>query len=188
LTADGASARLVASAELRRAEGKPVPKVLVVYDSREGVVYAMAKAVAEGARSEGAEAVIEDVSAAEPRDLVKHDAVVVGSPCFLAGVTGKVKEFLDATWPLRGRLDGKAAAAFTSERHFGGGAEETLRAIHAAFLLHGMVIQGDVETGPFGVVALDPTGRREDVMAEEGDACRRLGARVARLAARLSGG
>ena len=159
--------------------------ILVVYDSRDGVVYAMAKAVAEGIRGEGVEAVMEEVSAAEPTDLEKYDGLVVGSPCFLAGMTGKTKEFLDATWSLRGKLDGKPAAAFTSERHLAGGAEETLRAVHAALMLHGMIVQGDVEGGPFGAVALDPTGERGDVMAEEGDSCRRLGARLAGLVKRL---
>jgi NAD(P)H dehydrogenase (quinone) len=162
-------------------------RILIVYDSRDGVVYGMAKAVAEGVRGEGAEAVMEDISAAEPTDLVRYDGLIVGSPCFLAGMTGKTNEFLDATWGLRGRLDGKVGAAFTSERHLAGGAEETLRAIHAALMLHGMIVQGDVEGGPFGAVAFDPTGEREDVVAEEGDSCRRLGARVARLAGRLAG-
>ena len=162
-------------------------KILVVYDSRDGVVYGMARAVAEGLRSEGVEAVMEDVSSAEPTDLLGYDGLVIGSPCFVANMTGKVKSFLDATWSLRGRLDGKVAAAFTSERHIAGGAEETLRAVHAAFLIHGMVIQGDVEGSPFGAVALDPTGDRDDVVAEEGDAARRLGRRVATLAKRLRG-
>ena len=165
-----------------------MPKILVVYDSRDGVVYGMAKAVAEGVRGEGVEAVMEDVSAAEPTDLARYDGVVIGSPCFLAGMTGKTKQFLDATWGLRGQLDGKVGAAFTSERHLAGGAEETLRAIHAAMMLHGMIVQGDVEGGPFGAVALDPTGEREDVMAEEGDSCRRLGARAARLVRNTGGG
>jgi len=165
-----------------------LPKVLIVYDSRDGVVYGMAKAVAEGARSEGVEAVLEDVSSAEPTELPKYDALIVGSPCFVANVTGKVKAFLDATWSLRGKLDGKPGAAFAAERHLGGGAEETLRAIHSAMLIHGMIIQGSAEGCPFGAVALDPTGSREDVVAEEGDACRRLGQRTARLVKRLPQG
>ena len=161
-------------------------RVLIVYDSREGVVYGMAKAVAEGVRSEEGEAIMEDVSAAEPMDLLKYDGLIVGSPCFVANMTGKVKSFLDATWNIRGKLDGKVGAAFTSERHLGGGAEETLRSIGSALLLHGMIVQGDSTGCPFGAVALDPTGEREDVVAEEGDACRRLGQRVARLARRLA--
>lgn len=112
---------------------------------------------------------------------------MIGSPCYMANMTGKVKQFLDATWPLRGRLDGKVGAAFAAERHISGGAEETLRSIHNALLLHGMVVQGDCEGGPFGATALDPTGKREDVMAEEGDAARRLGTRVAALVRKLAG-
>jgi len=158
-----------------------MPTILIVYDSRDGVVYGMARAVAEGVRGEGVEAVLEDVSAAEPTDLAKYDGVAIGSPCFMANMTGKVKQFLDATWPLRGKLDGKPAAAFGAERHLAGGAEETLRSILNAFFLHGMIVQGDVEGGPFGAVALDPTGKREDVVAEEGDSARRLGARLAKL-------
>ena len=166
-----------------------MPKVLIVYDSRAGVVYGMAAAVAEGLRSKGVEAIMEDVSSAEPTDLENYDGLVVGSPCYMANMTGRVKEFLDATWPLRGRLDGKVGAAFAAERHVAGGAEETLRAIHGALLLHGMVIQGDCDAGPFGPVVLRTTldeGGEEEVVAEDGDAARRLGMRVAALVKKLA--
>lgn len=162
-----------------------MPKVLIVYDSRDGVVYGMAKAVAEGVRGEGVEAVLEDVSSAEPADLLKYDGLVVGSPCYMANVTGRIKEFLDATWPLRGKLDGKVGAAFGAARHLAGGVEETLRSIHNALLLHGMIVQGGVSGGPFGATALDPTGKREDVLAEEGEEARTLGRRTAALVKRL---
>lgn len=162
-------------------------KILIVYDSRDGVVYGMARAVAEGVRGEGVEAVMEDVSSAEPTEWPKYDGIIIGSPCFVANMTGKLKALLDATWQLRGKLVGMVGAAFAAERHLGGGAEETLRAIHNAMLVHGMVIQGSAEGCPFGAVALDPTGSREDVVAEEGDACRKLGAQTARLVKMLAG-
>jgi len=163
-------------------------KVLVVYDSRARVVYAMARAVAEGLRSGGVEAIMEDVSSAEPMDLEKYDGIVVGSPCYMANMTGKVKQFLDATWSLRGKLDGKVGGAFAAERHIAGGAEETLRAIHGALLLHGMVVQGDCEGGPFGPVALQAVleGEEDEVVAEDGAAARRLGERVAALVKKLA--
>ena len=91
-------------------------KVLIVYDSRAGVVYGMARAVAEGLRSGGVEAILEDASSAEPTDIEKYDGLVIGSPCYMAGMTASVKSFLDATWPLRGKLDGKVGAAFAAER------------------------------------------------------------------------
>jgi NAD(P)H dehydrogenase (quinone) len=166
-----------------------MPKVLIVYDSRAGVVYGMAKAVAEGLRSEGVEAIMEDVSSAEPTDLEKYDGLIVGSQCYMANMTGRVKQFLDATWPLRGKLDGKVGAAFAAERHVAGGAEETLRSIQDALLIHGMVIQGDSEGGPFGPVALHGAleeGGEEDVVAEDGAAARRLGERVASLVKKLA--
>ena len=106
-------------------------------------------------------------------------------------MTGRVKQFLDATWPLRGRLDGKVGAAFAAERHVAGGAEETLRSILNALLLHGMVIQGDCEGAPFGPVALrgalEGKGDEDDIVAEDGGAARRLGQRVAALVKKLAG-
>jgi NAD(P)H dehydrogenase (quinone) len=164
-------------------------KVLIVYDSRAGVVYGMARAIAEGLRSEDVEAIMEDVSSAEPTDLEKYDGLIVGSPCYMANMTGRVKQFLDATWPLRGKLDGKVGAAFAAERHIAGGAEETLRSIHNALLLHGMIIQGDCKGAPFGPVilrtALDDDGE-QSVVAEDGNAAHRLGVRVAALVKKLS--
>ncbi len=120
--------------------------------------------------------------------LLKYDGIIVGSPCYMANVTGKIKEFLDATWSLRGKLDGKVGAAFGAARHLAGGVEETLRSIHNALLLHGMVIQGSVSGGPFGATALDPTGKREDVLAEEGEEARTLGQRTAALVKKLAEG
>ena len=53
-----------------------------------------------------------------------------------------------------------------------------------------MVVQGDCESGPLGPVALhgalDDGGDGEDIVVEDGDAARRLGARVAALVKKLA--
>lgn len=159
-------------------------KVLIIYDSRDGVVYTQAKAVAEGIRSCGVDAILEDITAAVPNDLVQYDGIVIGSPCHLAGVSGAIKSFLDTTWSLRGKLDGKVGAGFAAERHMAGGAEQTLRSIHDAMLVHGMTIIGGGDGAPFGAVALVPDDDKTETLSEDNSAAT-LGGRVAELVKKL---
>lgn len=161
-------------------------KVLIIYDSRDGAVYNQAKAVAEGIRSVDVEAIMEDITAAVPSDLTQYDGIVIGSPCYLAGVSGAIKTFLDTTWSLRGQLDGKVGAAFAAERHMAGGAEQTLRSIHDAMLVHGMTIIGGGEGAPFGAVALVPSDESGETLSEDGNVASTLGRRVAELVKKLA--
>ncbi len=139
-------------------------KVLVLYYSSYGHIETMANAVAEGARSAGAEVdvkrvpelVPEEVARkshykldqaapiAKPADLVEYDAIVVGTGTRYGRMTSQMANFWDQTGGLwaQGKLIGKVGAAFTSTATQHGGQETTLMGIHTNLLHHGMVIAG----------------------------------------------
>ena len=138
-------------------------KVLVLYYSSYGHLETMAEAVAEGARSAGAEAVVKRVPelvseevakashykaqsapVATVDELEQYDAIIVGSPTRFGRVASQMANFWDQTggvW-FQGKLVGKVGAAFTSTATQHGGQETTLTSFHTTLLYHGMVIVG----------------------------------------------
>ena len=139
-------------------------RVLVLYYSMYGHVERMAQAVAEGARSAGAETAVKRVAElvprevlekshakldqaapeATPQELDQYDAIILGSPTRYGRMPAQMAQFWDQTGGLwaRGALLGKVGSAFTSTATQHGGQETTLMAIHTMLLHHGMVLVG----------------------------------------------
>jgi NAD(P)H dehydrogenase (quinone) len=139
-------------------------KVLVLYYSAYGHIEAMAEAVAEGARSAGAEAHVKRVPELVPEALAKashfkldqtapiatieeladYDAVIIGTGTRFGRISSQMAAFLDQAGGLwaRGALNGKVGGAFTSSASQHGGNETTLFSIITNLLHFGMVIVG----------------------------------------------
>ena len=152
-------------------------KVLVVYHSRSGNTAKMAEAVAEGAKNGGADVVLKKVEEATLEDLTAADGVVFGAPTYFGTLSGEMKSFIDKSVRIRGKLENKVGAAFTSSGSLSGGNETTLISMIEAMLIHGMIIVADpIETGGhYGAVAVGAPD------AEALNACRKLGERVAKF-------
>jgi NAD(P)H dehydrogenase (quinone) len=153
-------------------------KVLVVCHSRSGNTAKMAQAVAEGAKSGGADVVVKKVEEAALEDLAAADGIVLGAPTYFGTLSAEMKGFIDGSVRIRGKLENKIGAAFTSSGSPTGGNETTLLSIIQGMLIHGMVIVGDpIETGGhYGAVAVGAPDAGALI------ACRKLGERVAKLA------
>src|SRR5690606_9418246 len=141
-----------------------MPRVLVLYYSSYGHIETMAEAVAEGARSAGAEAVLrrvpelvpEDVARksgykldqaapiATPDELADYDAIIVGTGTRYGRMTSQMANFWDMTGGIwaQGKLIGKVGAAFSSTATQHGGQETTLMNIITMLLHHGLIIVG----------------------------------------------
>jgi NAD(P)H dehydrogenase (quinone) len=139
-------------------------KVLVLYYSTYGHIETMAGAIAEGARSAGAtvdimrvpETVPDDVArashfkmnqtapVASVGDLENYDAIVVGTGTRYGRISSQMATFLDQTGGLwmRGALNGKVGAAFSSTATQHGGQETTLFSIITNLMHLGMTIVG----------------------------------------------
>lgn len=139
-------------------------KVLVLYYSTYGHIEAMADAVAEGARQEGAEVTIkrvpetvpEDIARANhfkldqaadiatPEELADYDAIVVGTGTRFGRMSSQMAAFWDRTGGLwvKGALVGKVGASFTATASQHGGQETTHFSILTNLLHHGLTIVG----------------------------------------------
>jgi NAD(P)H dehydrogenase (quinone) len=142
-----------------------MPKVLVLYYSSYGHMEQMADAVAEGARSAGAEVDIRRVPETAPPEVVAaahfktdtahpviegphalegYDAIIVGSPTRFGRMSSQMAAFWDTAGGLwaKGALNGKVGGAFTSTATQHGGQEVTLFSILTNLLHFGLVIVG----------------------------------------------
>ena len=197
-------------------------RLLVLYYSSYGHIETMAEAVAEGARGAGAvvdvrrvpELVPEEVArsshfkldqaapVAQPDELVRYDAIIVGTGTRYGRMSSQMANFWDRTGGLwaRGALVGKVGAAFTSTASQHGGQETTLLSILTNLLHHGLVISGlpysfqgqlklDEVTGgtPYGASTLAGGDGSRAVSPNELDGARFLGAHVAGIAGKLAG-
>ena len=139
-------------------------KVLVLYYSSYGHVETMANAVAEGARSAGAQVDIKRVPETVPaeaakaahfkldqkapvasiEELANYDAIVVGTPTRFGRIASQMASFLDQAGGLwmRGALHGKVGGAFASTATQHGGQEVTLFSVITNLLHFGMTVVG----------------------------------------------
>lgn len=139
-------------------------KVLVLYYSAYGHIETMAYAVAEGAKSAGAEVTVKRVPELVPDDVAKasyykmdqkaeiatpaelenYDAIIVGAGTRYGTVASQMRNFWDQTGGLwaQGKLVGKVGSMFTSSATQHGGQESTILGFIPTFLHHGLVYVG----------------------------------------------
>jgi flavorubredoxin len=110
-------------------------KVLIVYCSMSGNTKAAAEAIAEGAKTAGAQVTLKESSAAQPNDLLECDAVALGSYDAFSYMGGGLKDFLDRVfYPTQGQVTDKPYSAFLT--HGGGGrAIQSIESIAQSFKL-----------------------------------------------------
>jgi NAD(P)H dehydrogenase (quinone) len=151
------------------------PYILVLYYSRYGATFEMAKQIARGIEQAGnIEARLRTVPAVSPvieateasipvegaiycseSDLKNCAGLILGSPTRFGNMAAPMKYFLDGTsnaW-VNGNLIDKPAAVFTSTSTLHGGQESTLLSMILPLLHHGMVITGI----PYSEAALSST-------------------------------
>jgi len=194
--------------------------VTIVYYSSTGHTWQIARAVEEGARAAGAKTRLRKVRelagveaiAAKPAwkehleatrdvpeatldDLEWADGFVFGTPTRFGLPTAQLKQFIDTLGPLwsQGKLQDKAAAAFTGAGNVHGGQEATLLALHNVFYHWGSIIVPVGYTdkllyaaggNPYGVSFTD--GRGKGLPEEKLAAARFQGQRVSRFASILA--
>jgi NAD(P)H dehydrogenase (quinone) len=152
--------------ELSMPESKA--NILVAFYSRDGSVEALAKAISEGAREAGAEvrlrrvpdivstAVMAKVPGWEERskkmlaeygaptlaDVEWADGIIFGTPTRFGNTSAELKAFIDSLGGLwiQGKLNGKAAGAFTSTAGPHGGNETTLISLYLPMAHLGFII------------------------------------------------
>jgi NAD(P)H dehydrogenase (quinone) len=157
-------------------------KVLVTYYSRTGNTKKMAEMVAEAAGGvPGTAVTLRPIGDVKPADLLKFDAIVMGSPVYYGTMAAEIKSLIDKSVKYHGQLDGKVGGAFASSGGPGGGNETTILDLLKAMIIHGMIVKGEPAGDHYGPIAVGAPDKRS---AGE---CRKLGRSVATLAKRLFG-
>ncbi len=87
-------------------------KLVIIYGTGSHNTERMASAIEEGAKSEGIETVLKNVSEADRGDLTGTDAVAIGSPNYNHAMMPTVKKFLTEISDID--LKGKVGLAFGS--------------------------------------------------------------------------
>lgn len=142
--------------------------VLIAFYSRSGSTEALANAIAEGARSEGAEVrlrrapdlvgpeimkkgagwlenserMIQQYGIPTEADAEWADALIFGTPTRFGSVSSELKAFIDSLGGLwfQGKLVGKVGSAFTSTSTTHGGNESTITSLYAPMAHLGLII------------------------------------------------
>lgn len=139
-------------------------KVLILYYTRHGSIYQLAKYVSRGVEGVSqCQAIMRTVAAvstvceatssdipdsgdiyASTEDLENCDGMILGSPTRFGTIASPLKYFFDQTAPqwLSGALADKPAGVFTSSSSMHGGQESTLLAMMLPLIHHGMVMVG----------------------------------------------
>ena len=142
-------------------------RIAVIYYSATGNVHALARAVAEGAESEGAEVRLRHVAELQPEmaisanqhwgrhrseigdqpdarleDLEWADGFAFGTPTRFGNVSAQLKVFLDLAGELwqEGMLVDKVGTAFTSSQTEHGGQESTILALNNTLYHWGAIV------------------------------------------------
>jgi len=156
-----------------------MPKVLVLYYSKTGNTRKMAEAFTEGLKQEGITVSLKNVKETNVDELLEYEGVAIGSPTYYGQMAGEIKKLLDESIKFHGKMEGKVGAAFTSSGGYGCGGETTILSILQAFLIHGMIVQGDSTDRHYGAIIKEaPNERDENMIREKG---RRMGKLVNKL-------
>jgi NAD(P)H dehydrogenase (quinone) len=195
--------------------------ILVAFYSRDGSVEALAKAVAEGARGAGGEVRLRRVPDLVPPEVMSKvpgweerskrmlseygapsladvewaDGIVFGTPTRFGNTSAELKAFIDGLGSLwfQGKLNGKAAGAFTSTAGPHGGNETTVVSLfipmaHLGFIIvpngytHAKIVAG--HGTPYGASSTSGQNSAKPT-PDELEVARHQGARVTEVAAAL---
>ncbi len=143
-------------------------KVLIAFYSRNGSTEALAKAIAEGAQSEGAEVTLRRVREIVSREVMAYapgwaesadrmnalyeapteadaeaaDAIIFGTPTRFGNMSSELKAYIDSLGGLwfQGKLNGKAGSAFTSTSSVHGGNESTNISMYNPMVHLGLIL------------------------------------------------
>ncbi|MEM3050328.1 MAG: NAD(P)H-dependent oxidoreductase [Thermoplasmata archaeon] len=162
-------------------ESITMPKVLICYYSRSGNTKRMAYLIQKGVMDAGVDVETRDVRKVKVDELLKYDGIVIGSPTYYGHMAAPVKDLLDRSIKLHGKLQDKVGGAFASSANIGGGNETTIMGILQALLIHGMVVCGDHRGDHYGPVSIEKPNKRVETV------CVRYGRRVAELTKKLHG-
>lgn len=178
--------------------------VLIVYASQWGSTKKMAEAIAQGAQEEeGTTVVLKEAPEAGNEDVLKADALILGTPVHMGSMDWQVKKFIDEVcsklW-MENKLVGKVGGVFATGSGYGGGGggcELTLLSMMNNLVELGLIIvplpkntpgysTAGLQWGPYGR-SMGPNMEQTGLGEEKLEAPRHHGKHIARCAKRIKG-
>lgn len=159
-------------------------KLTVLYDSRSGNTKKMAMYIAEGMRRvDGAEASCWPIDTPDMGFLKESRCVVLGTPTYLASMSGTMKVWLEGPARKCG-LAGKIGGAFATADYLHGGGDLAVQEILKHLMVLGMLVFSG--GGSYGkpVIHLGPVALKEH-LEESAPTFRLYGERMAKKAIEL---
>lgn len=164
------------------------PSILLLYDSRGGLVEQLAREIALGVHAVPGVLLVERrIDDADVSELLTCDALIVGSPNW-SGMTGKLKDWFDHSGDLweSGELAGKVGACFTAGWSRSAGTEVTLLQLVHLIMSHGMLLVGLPWTNRMRLAGSYYGATAHGAVTDDDrEQARTLGERVARFCLRL---
>ena len=127
--------------------------VSIVYHSGYGHTAKVAEAIATGAKVDGVTVNLikaDGISEADWATLDASNAIIMGAPTYMGGVSAQFKTFADASskrWFTQAWKD-KIAAGFTNSGSYSGDKLSSLQYLQVLAMQHGMIWVGQAETAP----------------------------------------
>jgi NAD(P)H dehydrogenase (quinone) len=163
--------------------GGKTMEILILYYSKGGNTRRLAEAIAEGVEQvDGVTATLKTADGVTKDDFIRAEGIIAGSPVYFGTMAAALKKVFDDFVGVRKKMENKVGAAFATAGDVTGGKETTIFSIIQAMMIYGMIIVGDpmAATGHYGTACV---GAPDEKTRDNG---RKLGERVARLAARLA--
>lgn len=116
-----------------------MPKLIIIYGTGSHNTERMAGAIEEGARAEGVETILKNISFADKEELIEADAIAIGSPNYNHAMMPTVQRFLNDIAEMQ--LSGKIGLAFGSY----GWSMEAFDGIHSKLDSYGLEMEQDLK-------------------------------------------
>jgi len=125
-----------------------LPKILIAYYSKTGNTKQIAQAIADGAKTNGADVELKPVEALTAQEAVQADAFAFGSPTYFSIMSGPRLTLLPELYFVREKLAGKPMVAFAT----GGGSqtkaveniENVLKAFNPKLIQPGLAVGAEI--------------------------------------------
>ena len=134
--------------------------ILITYYSKTGSTAQLAKSIEKGAsESNRVRVILKKIEETTEDDLIKADAIILGSPVYNANPAAEVLKFIER-WPFEGgKMKNKIGAVFVTGGGISSGEELVQTSLLHAMMVFGMIIVGgDDWKSSFGASAVTAEG------------------------------
>ena len=134
--------------------------ILITYYSKTGSTTQLAKSIEKGASENNrVRVILKKIEETTEDDLIKADAIILGSPVYNANPAAEVLKFIER-WPFEGgKMKNKIGAVFVTGGGISSGEELVQTSLLQAMMVFGMIIVGgDDWKSSFGASAVTAEG------------------------------